>query len=88
MPSGLGILGWIVLGALAGWIASIITGTSSRQGCLMDIVVGIVGALVGGFVFGLLGGTGVTGFNLGSLIVAVIGAVIVLLIYKAIRGRA
>ncbi|HEY3417173.1 MAG TPA: GlsB/YeaQ/YmgE family stress response membrane protein [Armatimonadota bacterium] len=81
----MGILGWIVLGALAGWLASIVMGTNARQGCLMDIVVGIVGALIGGFLFRAFGGAGVTGFNLWSLLVAFIGAVILLFILHGFR---
>jgi uncharacterized membrane protein YeaQ/YmgE (transglycosylase-associated protein family) len=82
----MGILGWIILGGLAGWIASALTG--SRDGCLMDIVIGIVGALIGGFVFSLIGGSGVTGLNLWSLFVAVAGAVILILAVRAFRKRA
>ena len=79
------IILWIVLGALAGWIASLIMKTNQEQGCLLDIVVGIVGAFIGGFIFRLFGASGVTGFNIGSIIVAVIGAVILLAIVKAVR---
>ncbi len=79
------ILGWIILGGLAGWAASALMGT--RQGCLMDVIVGIIGAFVGGLVFNLLGGVGVTGFNLWSFVVAVIGAVIFIAILRAIRGE-
>lgn len=78
---------WIVFGALAGWIASMIMGTNRDQGCLMDIVVGVVGAFLGGLVFSLFGGQGVTGFNIYSLLVAVLGAVILLWIVGAIRKR-
>lgn len=84
---GLGIIGWIVLGGLAGWVASMIAGTNGRQGLLGNIIAGIIGAFVGGFVFNLFGGSGVTGFNIWSFIVAVVGAVIVLAIWKAISGR-
>ena len=80
----MGILGWIILGGLAGWIASHLTCT--REGCLMDIIVGIFGALIGGFLFSLLGRAPVTHFNLGSLLVAVVGAVILILIGRALRG--
>jgi len=79
------IIAWIVLGALAGWIASMIMGTNSQQGCLMDIVVGIVGAFIGGFVMSLFGGPGVSGFNIPSIIVSIIGAVILLAIVKTVR---
>lgn len=84
--SGLGIIGWIVLGGLAGWVASMIAGTDGRQGLLGNIVAGIIGGVVGGFIFGLLGGDGVTGFNIWSFLVAVVGAVIVLFIWRMITG--
>lgn len=80
------IIGWIVLGLIAGYIASHIV-DSGGKGPLLDIVLGIVGALVGGEIFNALGAVPVTGFNFYSLFVAVIGAVIVLVIYHAIAGR-
>jgi len=82
-----GIITWIVVGGLAGWVASIITKTDANQGLLGNIVVGIIGGLLGGFIFGLLGGTGFTGFNIWSFLVALIGAVVLLMIWKAISGR-
>ena len=81
------IIGWIVLGGLAGWVASMIAGTNARQGLLGNIVVGIIGAFIGGFLIGLIGGEGATGFNLWTFVVAVLGAVILLFIWKAITGR-
>lgn len=81
------IVGWVVLGGLAGWIASKFVGTDKQQGLVGNIVAGIFGGVVGGWVFSLLGGAGVTGFNIWSLAVAVVGAVIVLLIWKAITGK-
>jgi uncharacterized membrane protein YeaQ/YmgE (transglycosylase-associated protein family) len=84
----MGIIAWLVLGLIAGFIASkLINKTGS--GLIMDIVLGIVGALVGGFVFThFFGQAGVTGFNLYSMFVAVIGAIIVLLIYHMlVRSR-
>jgi uncharacterized membrane protein YeaQ/YmgE (transglycosylase-associated protein family) len=81
------ILLWIIFGALAGWIASLIMGTNRQQGCLMDIVVGVVGAFLGGLVFSLFGGQGVTGFNIYSLLVAVLGAVILLWIVGMVRRK-
>jgi uncharacterized membrane protein YeaQ/YmgE (transglycosylase-associated protein family) len=80
------VLGWIVLGLIAGFIGSKIV-NHSGQGFLLDIVLGIVGAVVGGFLFTALGATGVTGFNLYSMFVAVVGAVVVLWGYHAIAGR-
>jgi uncharacterized membrane protein YeaQ/YmgE (transglycosylase-associated protein family) len=82
----LGIIGWIVLGGLAGWVASMIVGNDKSQGLLGNIVVGIVGGLLGGFIFGLLGGEGVTGFNIWSFLVALVGAVILLFLWRALTG--
>jgi uncharacterized membrane protein YeaQ/YmgE (transglycosylase-associated protein family) len=81
----MGILAWIVLGGLAGWIASIIAGNNAEQGFVGNIIVGMLGALIGGFIINLLGGTGITGFNLWSLLVAVFGAIILLFIVRGIR---
>ncbi|MDQ3239727.1 MAG: GlsB/YeaQ/YmgE family stress response membrane protein [bacterium] len=75
---------WLLLGALSGWIASMVMGSNSSQGLLGDIVLGIIGAFLGGFIFNLLGTNGVTGFNFWSLVVSVIGAVIALMIGRAI----
>lgn len=83
----MGIIGWIVLGGLAGWIASLLTGNGKSMGIVANIVVGIVGALIGGFVFNAIGGTDITGFNLWSLFVAVVGSVILLSIVKMINGN-
>ncbi len=82
------ILLWIVFGALAGWIASLIMGTDESMGALANIVVGIVGALLGGFVFGLFGADGVTGFNIWSLVVAVLGSVVLLWLIQLFRRTA
>ena len=81
------ILGWIVIGALAGWIASIITKNNANMGALGNIIVGIIGGFIGGFIVNLLGGQGITGFNLWSLIVAVLGATLLLLFINALKGR-
>ena len=83
---GLGIIGWIVLGLIAGFIASKVV-NNQGEGVLVDIILGIVGSVVGGFIFNFFGGAGVTGFNIYSLIVAVIGAIVVLMLYHAIAGR-
>ncbi len=74
----MGIISWIVLGGIAGWLASIITKRNDQMGCITNIIAGIVGAALGGWVFSLFGGQGVTGFNLPSLLVAFVGAAIVL----------
>jgi len=85
----MGWLAWIVIGGIAGWLASIVMKTNREQGLIMDIIVGIVGALIGGFIFSTLGlGDGVSGFNIGSLIVAFIGAVVLLGILRLFSGRA
>jgi uncharacterized membrane protein YeaQ/YmgE (transglycosylase-associated protein family) len=82
------ILLWIIFGALAGWIASIIMRTNAEQGALGNILVGIVGAVIGGYVMSIFGQTGVSGFNVYSLLVAILGAVVLLAIKNAFtRGR-
>lgn len=79
------LLLFIVLGGIAGWLASIIMKTNDRQGILLDILIGVIGAFLGGFLFNLFGARGVTGFNLWSLLVALIGAVVLLAIARAVR---
>lgn len=79
------ILAWIVLGLIAGFIASKIV-NKAGVGVLLDIVLGIVGAVVGGWLFNTFGHVGITGLNLYSILVAVIGAVIVLVVYHALAG--
>lgn len=80
------ILAWIILGLIAGFIANRIVNREGA-GCLLDIVLGIVGAFVGGIIFTALGHTGVTGFNLWSLFVAVLGAVVILVVYHVLFDR-
>lgn len=77
------IIAWIILGLVAGFIASKIV-NKTGEGFLLDIALGVIGAIVGGFLFSLIGHEGVTGFNLWSLFVAVIGAIVVLLVYRAV----
>jgi uncharacterized membrane protein YeaQ/YmgE (transglycosylase-associated protein family) len=79
----MGIIIWIIFGALVGWIASAIMGTS--DGVLMDIVIGIVGAVIGGWLMSAFGSSGVTGFNLYSFFVAIVGAVVLIAIVRAVR---
>ncbi len=82
------IILWVVLGALAGWLASIITGNDARQGWLGNIVVGIIGAFIGGFLLRLFGtDAGVSGFNISSLLTAILGAVILLALTKGFRRK-
>jgi len=78
------IIGWIILGLIAGFIASKIV-NKQGEGFFLDIVLGVIGAIVGGWLFTFFGAAGVTGFNLYSMVVAIIGAVIVLVAYHAIR---
>ena len=82
----MGILSWLILGLIAGWIGSKIVNRTG-VGFFLDIVLGIVGALVGGFLFSLVGAEGVSGLNLYSMFVAVIGSIVVLVIYHTIFGR-
>ncbi len=81
------IIGWIILGGLAGWLASKIMGTDPEQGIFMNIIVGIVGALIGGFIMRSLGQADVTGFNFWSFLVALLGSVVLLWIYRAVVRR-
>lgn len=80
----MGIIGWVIIGAVAGWIASMITGNNERMGAGANILVGIIGGFLGGLVMNLIGGLGVTGFNLWSLFVSILGATILLWIVNAI----
>ena len=78
---------WIIFGALAGWIASIVMGKNNQMGALANIVVGIIGAWLGGWIMGLFGYQGVTGFNLPSILIAIGGAVVLLFIVGLVRRR-
>jgi len=80
------VLAWIVLGLISGFIASKIVNRSG-EGILLDIVLGIIGAVVGGWLFNVCGAAGVSGLNLYSLLVAVVGAIVVLVLYHALFGR-
>lgn len=80
------IIAWIVLGLIAGFIASKIVNRRG-EGFLMDIILGIIGAVVGGFIFRAVGMSGVSGINIYSLLVAILGSVIVLVIYHALTGH-
>jgi uncharacterized membrane protein YeaQ/YmgE (transglycosylase-associated protein family) len=83
----MGWLAWLIVGALAGWLASMVMKTNRQQGLLMDIVVGIVGAFIGGFIFSQFGSTGVTGFNIWSVFVAFTGAVVLLAVIRLLNRR-
>ena len=80
------IIGWIILGLIAGFIGSKIVDRHG-QGFWLDIALGIIGAIVGGFLFEFFGGTGITGLNIWSMIVAIVGSVVVLWVYNALMAR-
>jgi uncharacterized membrane protein YeaQ/YmgE (transglycosylase-associated protein family) len=82
----MGIILWIVFGAIVGWIASLIMKTDAEQGTLLNILVGIIGAVVGGWVMSFFGEIGVTGFNLYSFLVAIIGAIVFIAGIKLLRS--
>lgn len=83
----MGILAWVILGGLAGWISSMIVGSNASMGVGANIVVGILGAFIGGFMFSVLGGSDVTGFNLYSLLVAIVGSVVLLMIVQLFQKQ-
>jgi uncharacterized membrane protein YeaQ/YmgE (transglycosylase-associated protein family) len=85
VEEGAGIIAWIVVGLIGGFLASKVV-NKTGEGMLRDILLGIVGGIVGGVVFRTLGGHGVTGFNLWSILVAFIGGIVVLVLYHAIVG--
>jgi uncharacterized membrane protein YeaQ/YmgE (transglycosylase-associated protein family) len=80
------VLGWVIFGLITGFIASKVV-NSKGEGCLINIALGVVGALVGGWIFTMIGGSGITGFNLYSMLVAIVGAIVVLVGYQAITDR-
>jgi uncharacterized membrane protein YeaQ/YmgE (transglycosylase-associated protein family) len=81
------IVVWILFGALAGWIASIIMGTDAEQGGVANVIVGIIGAFIGGAISRAFGGSGVTGFSISGLILSIIGAVVLLFFVGLFTGR-
>ncbi len=83
----IGIISWIIIGIIAGILGKLIMPGRDPGGFLITVVIGMAGAVIGGFVLRLLGGAGVTGFNLWSIVVATLGAVILLAIYRLITGR-
>ena len=86
MENGMGLLSWVIFGALAGWLARLIMPGKDPGGCFVTPLIGIVGAVVGGFLATLLGFGGVARFYWPSLLIAVLGALIVLLIYRKVKG--
>ncbi len=82
----MGILLWVIFGALVGWIASMVMGTDFRQSGVENILVGIIGAVLGGWIMSFFGKTGVTGFNLYSFLVALLGAVVLIGLIRLLRS--
>jgi len=80
------VLGWIILGLISGFVASKVV-NDRGEGCFLNIALGLVGAMVGGWLFTTIGGSSITGFNLYSMFVAIIGAIVALLLWHAITGR-
>jgi uncharacterized membrane protein YeaQ/YmgE (transglycosylase-associated protein family) len=78
----MGIILWIVFGALVGWISSLIMKTDSQQGAILNVVIGVIGAVIGGWLMNTFGESGVTGFNLYSFLVALLGAVILIAVMR------
>lgn len=81
----MGIIIWIIFGALVGWVASIIMKTNAEQGALLNIIVGVIGASIGGWLMSVIGKSGVGGFNVYSFLVALLGACVLIAVVKAIR---
>ena len=81
----MGILSWIVFGAIVGWIASVIMKTNAQQGIVMNVIIGIVGAVIGGWIMSYIGQTSVTGFDLYSFLVSIFGAVVLIGIVRSMR---
>ncbi|MCE9644116.1 GlsB/YeaQ/YmgE family stress response membrane protein [Candidatus Parcubacteria bacterium] len=80
------ILLWIIFGGLVGWVASLIMNTDPQQGIALNVIVGIVGAVLGGWLMSFFGEGDITGFNLYSFLVALLGACVLIGIVKAVRG--
>jgi uncharacterized membrane protein YeaQ/YmgE (transglycosylase-associated protein family) len=83
---GLNIILWIIFGALVGWIASLIMRTDAEQGAVANVIIGIIGAFIGGAIARLFGGEGVTGFNLGSILLAILGAIVLIFFIRLLSG--
>jgi uncharacterized membrane protein YeaQ/YmgE (transglycosylase-associated protein family) len=83
----MGLISWIIIGGIAGWLASIFTGNDKKMGLGSNILVGILGGFIGGFLINIIGGKGVTGFNLWSLLVSFIGSVVLLILINAFARK-
>lgn len=84
----MGIISWIVLGGLAGWVASIIMKKNSSMGLFANIIVGVIGAFIGGFIMNYFGGWDISGFNITSFLVALLGSIVLLAVINLVkRGK-
>ena len=83
----MGIIAWIVFGLLAGWVAKMLVPGRDPQGCIITMVIGVLGAVIGGFIGSWLGFGAVTGFNLKSFLIAVVGSILLLALYQLVRRR-
>lgn len=81
----MGLISWLLVGGMAGWLASMMMGTNARMGLVANIIVGIAGAIIGGFVMGFFGIGGVTGLNIWSMLVATMGAILLLYLISVLR---
>ena len=84
------VIAWIIVGGIAGWIASMVMGSDARQGWVANVIVGIVGAVIGGFLLGFIPGLGTDlndAFSIGGMITAILGAIILLFILRLVQGR-
>ncbi|MDK2905020.1 MAG: hypothetical protein PWP16_1271 [Eubacteriaceae bacterium] len=81
----MGIFTWIILGAISGWLASIITSNNKKMGLVKNVLIGILGAIIGGWIFSYFGQAGVTGLNLWSIFVSFVGAAILLVVINLIK---
>lgn len=81
----MGIILWVIFGALVGWVASMIMKTNAEQGAILNIIVGIIGAVIGGWIMSMFGESGVGGFNVYSFLVALLGACALIAIVRAVR---
>lgn len=83
----MGFIAWIVLGLVAGWLASVVMKTNDSQGMGKDVLMGVIGAVIGGWIMGFFGQPGVTGLNLYSIVVAMIGAIVLIWLGRTLSAR-
>jgi uncharacterized membrane protein YeaQ/YmgE (transglycosylase-associated protein family) len=81
----MGIISWIIVGLIAGWLASMVMKTDASQGAMMDIIMGVLGGVVGGFLMNMMGFAGTTGLNVYSILVATLGAIVLIGVGRALK---